>query len=317
MKIIPICLILSVLLLFSCAPVQLKVPVMRPAEVNLSHFHKIAIGEITGKGSQDLSDDLTQALFNSGRFEVLDRQHLDKLLKEHNLTFSGIVDQTEASRLGEFIGAAALIFGRVGVNNYKEDLTHEDWTDDEGKSHRSWKRKGIADMEVALQVIDLTTGRIIAVKRIAHRETKTKNEVDKKPGAIDTRELENKNRAKTIKSFMRMIAPYKEYVKVNLLKDGKMPELESGINFAKIGNWEKAKEKFLKAIKYESNPKMKIDKVYYDIGVSCLYLYEFDEAEKWITKAYEINANSTYSKELENIKRRRNEYKKLQEQEVS
>lgn len=55
-------------------------------------------------------------------FEVLDRQHLGTLLKEHNLTVSGLVDDKSAAELGKFIGAAVYVFGRIQTDKYDEAI---------------------------------------------------------------------------------------------------------------------------------------------------------------------------------------------------
>jgi len=98
--------LLGSVLLYGCATQSLKLSVIRPAEINLKGFDKIAIGDIEDQNgglsahSKDISDKITSALFDSKRFEVLDRQHLGTLLKEHNFTASGLVDDKTAAELG-------------------------------------------------------------------------------------------------------------------------------------------------------------------------------------------------------------------------
>jgi len=318
-KTLVLSLLTILLFMYGCGTTRLMVPVTRPAEVNLSKFKTIAIGDITGNGGQDLAEDLTARLFQSGRFEVLDRQHLERILKEHNLSFSGLVDETYAAGLGELFGTSALVFGRVAKYEYKEDLTDEKYetTDKKGKvtKHTEYTRTGKINMDVSLQITDLTTGKIIAVKKISKSNGERKTNIDDQPEKIDKDKWLRWGYQAVAGEFMKMIAPYQEKVEVKLLTDGDMPELESGINLAKIGQWDTAIGFFEQAIKNnEMNPKVKIDKAWFDLGVAYEYTYQFDKAEEAVMKAYTINADKDYAEELKSIKRLQSEQEKLNEQ---
>ena len=95
--------VLSVLFLASCAP-SVRVPVTRPAEINLMGIKRVAIGQIDGNVGASLSDVLSQRLFESGRYEIMDRQNMNTLMKEHNLNMTGIIDDQTSVRLGNLSG---------------------------------------------------------------------------------------------------------------------------------------------------------------------------------------------------------------------
>jgi len=103
----------------SCGTTSMYMKVKRPAEINLKGYQKIAIGDIVNpknrvdKHSSDLSDEFTSTLFKSGYFEVLDRQHLAKILDEHSLSQTGLIDESSAAEIGNIIGAAVFVFGRI------------------------------------------------------------------------------------------------------------------------------------------------------------------------------------------------------------
>ncbi len=312
-------LITLLLFLYACGTTKLMVPVTRPAEINLNKFKTIAIGEIRGKGGEDLAEDLTAKIFRSGRFEVLDRQHLNKLLSEHNLSFSGLVNPETSAELGQLLGTSALIFGRVSKYEYTEDITKENWESKDKKGrvsrHTTYTRIGRIEMDASLQITDLTTGKIVAIKNIQKSNGEKKSADDQYPPAIDKNKWLRWGYQAVANEFMKMIAPYKEMVSVNLLKDGDMPELEKGINFAKIGQWDKAIDYFEKAIKnYKTNLEVEIHKAYFNLGVACEYNYQFDKAEEALNKAYELKADEDYARELSNVKRMRKNHEKLQKQ---
>ncbi|MBV8531531.1 MAG: hypothetical protein JO104_09455 [Candidatus Eremiobacteraeota bacterium] len=60
-----------------------------------------------------LSDLLTDRMVNDGRFNVLDRTHLNSTLGEHQLAASGEVDPQSAITAGRMIGAHYLVTGNI------------------------------------------------------------------------------------------------------------------------------------------------------------------------------------------------------------
>ncbi|MCK4764715.1 MAG: hypothetical protein KAW12_21130 [Candidatus Aminicenantes bacterium] len=61
-----------------------------------------------------LSEELSVAISSSGKgFEVVDRVHLKAILKEHKLTFTGLIKKNSAQILGKIAGVDALITGTI------------------------------------------------------------------------------------------------------------------------------------------------------------------------------------------------------------
>lgn len=298
-----------ILFLVGCAPVAtMKVPVTKPAEINLVGIKTIAIGEITGRGSQDFSDELTTRLFQSGRYDVLDRQHFSRILEEHKLTFSGLVDESSAAEIGKLIGSAALVFGRVSNHDYNEEKTYKDWVDDKGKSHRTYNRKGIASVTATLQITDLRTGKIIAIRNFSEKSEEKETGFDQEADKIDSEKLLRDTRSKILDKFMKDIAPYTVTVKVTLLSDSKVPQLDQGIAMAKIGNWTKAIEYFKSATEAAPNN----SKAFFNLGVAYEYSYNFPQAIAALEKAYELEQKSEYIKEISRCKLMQSDREKLQ-----
>ncbi len=79
---------------------------------------KVAVLPFRTKGlNRDIGDiildKMITSLVNMGRFEVMERAELDKVLKEQNLELSGVVDAATAARVGKGIGLDAIIVGSV------------------------------------------------------------------------------------------------------------------------------------------------------------------------------------------------------------
>src|ERR1035441_10081525 len=52
-------------------------------------------------------------VMNKRDFSVLDRANLKRIMEEHQLTTSGLVDPENAKKLGMFAGVDAMIFGKI------------------------------------------------------------------------------------------------------------------------------------------------------------------------------------------------------------
>jgi len=74
-------------------------------------------GERTALGNY-LTEDFSVYVTNFGeKFEVIDRNHLDILLKEHKLNSEGYIDDNTAKELGKIIAVDAIITGTYTVLN--------------------------------------------------------------------------------------------------------------------------------------------------------------------------------------------------------
>lgn len=69
-------------------------------------------GSVTELG-QFLSEELITRLFASRRFDVVERQLLNKVLAEHKLTLTGLVDEKTAKELGKILGVDAICSGTI------------------------------------------------------------------------------------------------------------------------------------------------------------------------------------------------------------
>ena len=69
-------------------------------------------GNVTQFG-KFLAEELTTRLFLTGKFEVIERQMLNKVMEEHQLTLSGMIDESSAKELGKILGVDAIATGSI------------------------------------------------------------------------------------------------------------------------------------------------------------------------------------------------------------
>jgi tetratricopeptide (TPR) repeat protein len=301
------------IVLAGCPPPSALVPITRPAEINLRGINKITIGDITGTGGQEIADLLTSELFKSDKFEVLERANLDKILKEHSINLSGAVDEKTAVEMGKFIGAVTLVLGNVSKYKYDQKMTYYDWKDADKRTHRTYTKTGTARVIATFKVVSLTTGKMLAVKTVEKEDTRKTRANDGEPEDPDKDEAMRTAVNATVSAFIKMIAPYKDYITVKFAPlDKSLPELEKGITFAKTGRWSDALKEFKAAT--EKNPTH--DGAWYNLGLAYEYSYMFKEAEDAFNEANKIKPCEKCLSEINNVKRLAAERKKLEDQGV-
>ena len=69
-------------------------------------------GNITNLGRY-LAEELTTRLYRTGKFEVVERQLLNTILQEHQLSISGIIDENSVVELGKILGVDAIATGSI------------------------------------------------------------------------------------------------------------------------------------------------------------------------------------------------------------
>lgn len=69
-------------------------------------------GQITALGKY-VAEELTTRLFQTGRFDVVERQLLNKIIDEHKLSVSGFIDENTAKSIGKILGVDAIATGTI------------------------------------------------------------------------------------------------------------------------------------------------------------------------------------------------------------
>ncbi len=313
------------ILINACTP-SIVVKLKRPAEVNLKRYKKIAVNAIAGQyepnepEALNLTDDITVNLVESQLFEIVDRQNINTIMQEQNLGQSGVVDETSAVAIGKVIGPAAMIFGRIQNNNYKEDVTKGDsYVDQKGMTQTRYVRRGNLTYGVNLKLIDIETSKIIAIKSIdgSSSTSQTGSSYYSVP-SINQDQLRNQCRSKVVEKFMKMVAPYIVSKTIFFEKDGKLPELTQALNLIKIQEWDEAIKVLEECShKMDLEPKVKA-KAIYNYGAILEAKERYEEALNLYKEAMKLGpTNKKIIRAIASAKEEKFLHDKLLEQEKS
>ena len=311
-------------LMTSCAS-KLKVPRLKPAEINLSSYKNVTVVPFKGSHGREIGDTLTQKLFESDAFNALDRTNLNRILKEQDLSISNVANPNSSIKLGKVMGSNALIFGQVYKRKYTQKRSSEKATCRKNKKKYSCRRyrvKGKWALKVGFKMVDTATGRIIATKVIDESKSKSRSRRKERPEVTwDKETVFSSLQENLVNRFMQTIAPYTIYSDVKLFDDDDLPWLETGIKFAKNGDWNTAIEMFQSAAaEAERNPdiKQKIRaRAHYDLGVAYGYSGQYTKAIEQLKQACKLNPEDVFFTELKKIKQFRVDAKRLREQGIN
>lgn len=315
-----------ILVLAGCATQSVNMKLQRPAEVNLHSYHQVAMGDIWAPPhqwfrAQDIRDAFTSKLLESDYFEtVLDRQYLQAILQEHQLAWSGLVDESTAPQLGQFIGAAALVVGRVTRDEYKEDIISEVVVkkdkDNQEYEVLKYTRTGTQFVSVNIQIMDIQTSAVIANKKLVTQYSDSKTADDRQPPNIDQSFLYGVCVDNLSVQFIRTVAPYYVNVSATYELDKKyLPELNVAHQMVVIGETRRALEILTTATQKPDIPFKSRAKAFYDLGIIQMYSGEYDQALDNFVQAYNlVPKNSRYTNAIKTCRDERFKAEQLRRQ---
>jgi curli biogenesis system outer membrane secretion channel CsgG len=155
-------------------------------------------------GAQAVQDVFVTELVKSGRFRVVEREQLQALMREKNLTLSGDVDPATAVRVGKLLGVNYLLTGAVTEYGVTDRTAR-------GAARRTEPRAGArarrgpfaAAMKASL--IDTSTGEIVWADEARAEESSARVSVGGFGGGVDDDRMFDKVMKPTIQKLSRSL----------------------------------------------------------------------------------------------------------------
>lgn len=329
------------LVLTSCGTVSYNYLVKRPAEINLKGLKKIAISDFSGKNPGHCAavmNGLQSQLIESAEFEaVLDRKHLDSIMDEHKLKMTGLTDESGIQDLGKFTGAAAMVYGSISVDDYKEITTVKEKItvntnrtevisvspnmiaqtvtssninttyntkiitnslyDYTYSTNYFYTRNGIYTLSVNYQIVDIQTAKIITAKTLTASRENETRSKNSQPDLINSDLLFVSCAGEVSALFVRQLVPYYAPVEVKFQTDQQFSDSEQTIELIKQKKYAEAIQKFQS---YTIKPNLEAHvraKAFYDLGMALMLNSQFDEAAQNVGKAQELNSGEQLYRE--------------------
>ncbi len=162
--------------IYGCAPRYIIDMSLRiPPEVDIGAKRIAIIPTEENQYSYKLSNMLISKLSEIGYFEILERTRLDAIIREMQLSLSGLMDLEKAVELGRIAGIEALVLISL------EDFSIEDINEIEEYSIQSKKREGVVYkiyvpkltrtgfLSVSFRVISVSTSQIIISRSFSEK----------------------------------------------------------------------------------------------------------------------------------------------------
>lgn len=337
-------LALMMSIFFSCVATKpiIKVKVLKPAELDLGGVKKLGILDFQGPQGAMIAARFSSKIFDTKRFQIIERGELQRILEEHKLSLSGLTEESSMAQItGKIKGVDAIVLGAVDAYECTEktgtttvDRRKAVGTkvehDSEGRPYEVEIYKNVpvtlpfvlreGKVSVTYKIVDVQTGQLLATRsdtktfkgEVIIEEDRTSKYLPSEDKILD--DLLNH----VLDSFVVQIAPYYVLEYRTFERIGKLTNV--AYKYLNAGLIKEAKENLEQVIsiaRIDSRQKKHLPALYYNLGLVYEMQGEFAEAEQMYKKAsienpneFYLNALSAIRKSIENKEKLENQQKK-------
>lgn len=347
--------------ILSCSTTY-SVRLLKPAEVNLAPIKKVAVMDFRFKGGWDnkkkpntipgvaveilkkhlgikhklhypgkaVSGRLITDLVQNGHYTVVERNQLQKVMAEQQLSLSGAVDENQAVQIGKLAGVEALILGSGGytikdIGKWEEKKIKDE--NDQERKVKVYKAIRKVDLQLTYRIVNVTTGEIMASRNLTWANyTESGSKARYSDFAVDSikanairnipawRPIVDRLVGRTTAQIVKQIAPH-YVVRRKKIENGKTPGMKAAIKYVKRNMWDDAKQSWEMVLQDRSEKAAK-DHVSarYNLGIYYEINDDLDKAEQLFDQCFKQSGKDKYLNAKANVQRRRIELQKLEEQ---
>lgn len=286
-------LLLGLLAVPACATQHVNLTMQAPAAVNLKARGVAVLAVTTFEGPGDLgkkvSEAVTVRLVESQHLRVVERGKLLALEQEQVLGMTGVVDASQAAKVGKVLGADALLLARVTPH------------------------PGQARLAIAYRVIKTDTGEILAARQVHPALPDAPGRHHWQTDEAAKRELLNKLAEAGGRRLAAELVPHPVKVEREFENGGWFfgdAEVKQGIEYVKADRPEDA------IAQWEEVARRRPDSsaAYYNLGIAYELLSHFDKAERAYRAAEKIDPKPQYIQAVSHVKTMAESHRKLEEE---
>lgn len=264
---------------------KVRVELQHPPGLDIQ-VERIAFGPATGSCSNEILQQLIDVFVANG-IEVVDRQSIDRLLAEHDLTLSGYVDRSTAAELGNLLGPSALIMLEVT----RCVVERERFSEEPREGEFLYFARTEAFVGASVRSIDLATGTIFAARSLQHSPSRTVESDWEPPPYPEDFEVLDEAFALITWDVQRMFLPWTESREL-VFFDDKDCGLDRAFRALKNGDIDRTLEislNNLEACEGDSEAEAKdVGQAYYNVGMSYRIRGEYDRALEYLRRSAEL-----------------------------
>jgi len=266
---------------------QITVTLSHPPGLGL-RVSRIAVAQAVGDKADQVADAITSD-FVTGGMEVMDRQHLQSTIAEHQLNLSGMVDQQTAMAMGKFLGSTALIFINVQRAATAQQSLHDFVEDSRRIQHVRYISQTRASLKVSVQTVDLTTGRTFQAKVFEANPVVQTSSIDQCCAEFPTDfEVFDAAIQTVVSQVHAQFLPWTEERKVFFFDD-KDCQLKVAFNLLKAGDLDgAAKQSEANVVACQAGPKVDAKKLahsLYNVGMTAFLASDYAKASDFFAQA--------------------------------
>jgi tetratricopeptide (TPR) repeat protein len=329
-------LLLAGLLISGCTK-SAVLEITKPAEYNLSDLKRLAVFDFNGPRDTGgvVADKFTGQLWGTGYFSMLERKELQKVLEEHALQMSGVIDDSTIVEFGKILGVDGMVVGSVtayrsedkrGKEKVKEKVWKGEYEKDE-KGNFIYERVGGKEVKKKKYVEELVdkeyinreavvglSFRLVSIETAEIRASGSQTQTFSQKYYPQSDRMPAKEALlsdltdQVIRKFIPTMAPYKVTVSRKFEKGN--DQVNAGIELAQNNLWDKATEVWEK----ETHLNPQNPAAFYNLGIAYEATGDLDRAEQAFESALKIRVKDLYMKALAQIRQRKVDQEKLEQQ---
>lgn len=227
-------------------------------------------------------------------FEIVERDRLMQVLKEQELSMSGLINENQAMEIGNMLGVQAVIMGDVNFffqdDEYKEKRTVKKNKKKTTKMVDCTRRK--VNVTVKARIISAETGQVLGSTEA--KESLEKSQCEDRYGSLPSvDEMINTCLDKSVPKIANYISPYYELESFELKKIEVKKHKKNGEKAAKLAEKLKINKAYLiyKAI-YDKD--MYNPEVMYNLGVMNEVVGNFNDAAEFYQMAQQLKDDGRF-----------------------
>lgn len=242
---------------------------------------RVAFAPAHGQCSNQLLDPVV-ALFVDAGVEVVDRRRLDSILAGRRLDTNGSVDAESAVEPGRKLGSGVLLSFRVTRCETEKKPGHRDQDEGEKGVRRFFVATTKAELKGSLQVVDLTTGRVLKAEPFESHPARQVELEGRMPDFPPENELLDEAIFDVVNNQVRrLFFPWSETRDLIFYDDSECG-MKQAYRILKAGDTEGALRASLGAVEAcKATPGIKpkyVGRAHYNVGMARLLLGDYDGA---------------------------------------